>query len=287
MNKEKLGIVVGVDGSPLTTAVCDYATWLARRSKLPLTLLHTINHDRGTPSVSTLDGTIGLGSQEELLKEIALLEHKQSRLKREHGKLLLKTAQEHIDAKSIPGLDLSAVQRHGEFTETVVELEDDCELLVLGKRGEDHADERGKIGGKLNVLLRSNHVPTLIVPGPFVEPRTILVGCDEPETAERAIATLTGFGLSSESDVHLVCVNKEAAVVEGVAKRLEEADFKSVSTTRLTGDVATQLENYQVEHGIQMTVMGAYSHTRLRGWLLGSFTTKMLVQSEMPLLLVR
>jgi nucleotide-binding universal stress UspA family protein len=36
-----------------------------------------------------------------------------------------------------------------------------------------------------------------------------------------------------------------------------------------------------------MTVMGAFSHTRLHDWLLGSFTVKMLTHSHKPLLLLR
>ncbi|MFU8788635.1 MAG: universal stress protein, partial [Methylobacter sp.] len=38
---------------------------------------------------------------------------------------------------------------------------------------------------------------------------------------------------------------------------------------------------------IDMTVMGAFGHTRIRDWLLGSFTVKMLTHSNKPLLLLR
>jgi len=45
--------------------------------------------------------------------------------------------------------------------------------------------------------------------------------------------------------------------------------------------------DYQAQHEIDMTVMGAFSHTRFHDWLLGSFTEKMLTQSPKPLLLLR
>jgi len=44
---------------------------------------------------------------------------------------------------------------------------------------------------------------------------------------------------------------------------------------------------YQEKHAIDLTIMGAFSHTRLREMLLGSFTVKMLLHTKKPLLLLR
>jgi nucleotide-binding universal stress UspA family protein len=55
----------------------------------------------------------------------------------------------------------------------------------------------------------------------------------------------------------------------------------------LTGKPDQVLFEYQEAHDLDMTVMGAFSHTRLHDLLLGSFTTRMLLNSKKPLLLLR
>jgi nucleotide-binding universal stress UspA family protein len=47
------------------------------------------------------------------------------------------------------------------------------------------------------------------------------------------------------------------------------------------------LANYQVEKNIDLMVMGAFGHSRIREILLGSFTAKMLEKTQRPLLLLR
>ncbi|MCT7085102.1 universal stress protein, partial [Salmonella enterica] len=44
---------------------------------------------------------------------------------------------------------------------------------------------------------------------------------------------------------------------------------------------------YQTEHGIDLLVMGAYGHSRIRQFLVGSTTRTMLRTATMPVLLLR
>lgn len=53
-----------------------------------------------------------------------------------------------------------------------------------------------------------------------------------------------------------------------------------------TGEVEPTLHAYQDEHAIDIVVMGAYSRSRIREFLVGSTTTKMLSCSRTPLLLL-
>ncbi|PKM01288.1 MAG: universal stress protein UspA, partial [Gammaproteobacteria bacterium HGW-Gammaproteobacteria-7] len=40
-------------------------------------------------------------------------------------------------------------------------------------------------------------------------------------------------------------------------------------------------------HDIDLTLMGAFSHSRIRGFLVGSFTAKMMAKTQRPLQLLR
>jgi len=57
--------------------------------------------------------------------------------------------------------------------------------------------------------------------------------------------------------------------------------------TILAGDVEATLRAYQAEHMIDLLVMGAYGHSRIRQLLLGSTTTDMLRRATIPILLLR
>ena len=45
--------------------------------------------------------------------------------------------------------------------------------------------------------------------------------------------------------------------------------------------------NIQDNRDIDLTIMGAFSHTRIHDLILGSFTVKMLLNTKTPLLLLR
>ena len=53
------------------------------------------------------------------------------------------------------------------------------------------------------------------------------------------------------------------------------------------GEVEMALHAYQAEHAIVLLVMGAYGHSRIRQFLVGSTTTTMLRTATMPVLLLR
>jgi nucleotide-binding universal stress UspA family protein len=55
----------------------------------------------------------------------------------------------------------------------------------------------------------------------------------------------------------------------------------------LKGDTIEQLTSYQKENQIDITAMGAFSHGKLHGFFFGSFTTKMIQQSDCNFLLIR
>lgn len=79
MTAEKLKIVACIDGSRAAPAVCDFAAWASRHMETPLMLLHVLDEAR-FPAEPDLAGSIGLGSREQLLDELAELDRKRAKL---------------------------------------------------------------------------------------------------------------------------------------------------------------------------------------------------------------
>lgn len=89
---------------------------------------------------------------------------------------------------------------------------------------------------------------------------------------------------------HLIMVgydtNDAWAQLEWAKGTLKEAGLEAHAVIR-PGEVEPALHTYQDDHQIDLLVMGAYGHSRIRQFLVGSTTTQMLQTTQSPLLLLR
>ncbi|MGZ8908063.1 MAG: universal stress protein [Methylobacter sp.] len=286
MNTNTNRVLACIDGSSLTEAVCDYAAWIAQRVDAPLKLLHVIDHHPETAATLDLSGNIGLGSQEQLLEELTAVEQQRSKLRLQQGKLLLQAAKDRVIQAGLANPDSN--QSHGSLVESLIELEDSIRVLVVGIRGKVHENQPDKIGAKLESTIRSLHKPILVVNESFKAPQRIMIAYDGSKAADKAIDMVANSPLYKGLICHLVCVgNEQFPDMEIATNKLKLAGGIEVITEKLVGKPEQVLCDYQTGHNIDMTVMGAFSHTRIHDWLLGSFTLKMLTHSHKPLLLLR
>ncbi|WP_340122758.1 universal stress protein [Methylobacter svalbardensis] len=289
MNTTTNLVLACIDGSSLTEAVCDYAAWIAQRVDAPLKLLHSIDHHHETAVISDLSGNIGLGSQESLLEELVSVEQQRSKLLLQRGKLILQAAKERAIQAGIA--DPITNQRHGSLVESLIELEASIRVLVIGVRGKVHENQPDKIGAKLESIIRSLHKPVLVVNDQFKAPQRIMIAYDGSKAAEKAVEMVAASPLYKGLTCHLVYVSKDdtatGQLLEAAARKLTKAGGIEVITKKLPGKPDQALCEYQDKYAIDMIVMGAFSHTRIHDLLLGSFTTKMLMHTQKPLLLLR
>lgn len=280
-------VIACIDGSKITSAVCDYAAWASRRLGAPLEFLHVLGRAE-YPVPADLSGNIGLDSREQLLQELAALDEKRGRLALEQGRIMLDAAKARAVAAGVA--DATSRQRHGELVDTLLELADVIRLLVMGRQGEQ-GDTLGKhIGSHLENVVRTLHRPILVVPADYVEPRRILIAFDASATTHKAVEMVAASNLFRGLPCHVVMVGADKpearSQLEWAKKTLADAGF-DVSAEILPGEVEQVLCAYRDEHGIDLVVMGAYGHSKIREFLVGSTTTRMVRQSKVPLLLLR
>ncbi len=281
-------IVACIDGSRAAPAVCDYAAWASRHMGSALTLLHVLDEDR-YPIEPDLAGSIGLGSRELLMDELAELDRKRSKLALEHGHHLLDEAE--LRVKKDDGIvDVAKRQRHGDLTESLLALEDQTRLLVMGLHGESSSDRDIHIGSQLETVIRSVHRPILLVPDEYRQPASAMFAFDGSATAFRGIDLLAGSGVLERMPLHLVMVGPDTSdrweQLKQAEKRLAGVSAEITLAIR-AGDVEPTLHAYQQEHDIDILVMGAYGHSRIRQFLVGSTTTTMLETAKTPIVILR
>ena len=280
-------VLACIDGSRFSAAVCDYASWISRRTGAPLTLLHNIEHSSNA-SLVDLSGAIGLNSRETLLEELTDVEAQRSRLMIEQGKQLLDAARQRAMDAGVA--EPASKQRHDGLTESLIDLEDQIRVLVLGVRGEEHEQDEAHLGSHLESSIRSLHRPILVVNSDFKEPKRVMLAYDGSEASDKALTVSANSPLFRGLPIHLVTVGEtadNAETLQASASATLRSSGHEVIAVTLDGNPSEALVKYQAEQDIDLTLMGAFSHTRFRELVLGSFTAKMLLKAKRPLLLLR
>ncbi|EAR08522.1 universal stress protein [Reinekea blandensis] len=287
-NNQRVWTIACIDGSKYSSAVCDYSVWLSQVLASPFKALHAIEHTTGA-AVADLTGAIGLGAQEHLLSELTELEQQRNRLEIQKGRQML----EAVKGRALEaGIEHPVtVQRHGTLVESLIELESEARVVVMGIRGEAHDDnDQSHIGTHLESLVRAVQRPIFVVNSEFSKPQTAMLAYDGSSCCRKALEMVKTSPLFEQIPVHVVHVAKEAEQGEALvaeAKAELEAANRQVQTKVLTGEPSEMLCRYQQDQDIDLTVMGAFSHNRLREMVFGSFTVKMLSNTQKPLLLLR
>ncbi len=279
-------VMACIDGSLSTTAVCDYAAWASQRLGAPLTLLHVLDEPHN-PGLD-LSGTIGLGGRESLLEELAKLDQQRHQLAMEQGRLMLDAARERVKADGVEPAQLR--QRHGELVDCLRELEDDIRLLVIGRQGETSDNLSQLVGSHLESVIRTLHRPILVSCGEFKAPQSYMLAYDGSPTAQKSLQMIADSPLLKGLPAHLVMIGADTAEHWELLKSAERQLQGSASEVHLSicaGEVEPTLHQYQTDHEIDLLAMGAYGHSRIRQFLVGSTTTALLRTSTTALLILR
>lgn len=284
MNK----IIACIDASQLNTSVTHAAIWAAQSLQKPLMFLHTLEK-QAQHGADDLTGALGLGARTQLLMELTELDAQRSKLALKLGKELLAQA---VQQAQMAGIDApESKQEHGDFVDSLKALEADARLLVVGRCGEQHADQGFKaLGSHIESLLRQVHTPVLLTPPEFQVPSNFMLAYDGRATADQAVQRILTSGLLKGLACHLVSVkNKETELATKFAQtqaKLENAGFQ-VEAHLLEGPIFETLLAYQQQHQIDLLVMGAFAHSKLRRLFVGSNTLRMLESLQVPLIILK
>lgn len=280
-------VMAAVDGSAFSGAVCDAAVWASLALSAPLTFLHVVDHDASKVELD-LSGQIGLGAREQLLEELASIDEQRAKISQQQGRLVLEVALERAATHGVAQPEMR--QRNGTLVETLEELQPELRLLVIGKRGQTAHQDTDHLGANLERVVRTLHRPILMVTDQFSVPQTIMLAFDGSATTRKGVEMLAQSPLFQGVSMHVVMVGAATAdqqsQLDWALAQLTSAGHQTTGAI-LAGEVEATLRAYQTEHSIDLMVMGAYGHSRIRQLLLGSTTTDMLRRATIPILLLR
>jgi nucleotide-binding universal stress UspA family protein len=282
-------ILACIDTRGNTDAVIDWAAWAARRLNGPLEFLHVLERHPEVAAVTDFSGTIGMGAQESLLKELSDQDEQRSVAMREAGRELLAHARSRAAAAGVERLD--ARLRHGDFIATAIELQGEADLFVLGEH--DHASAQARIRAEhhLERVIRGVSPSVLVATAQaFEAPQRVVVAYDGSPGARKALARLAQHPLVAGLPVLVAMVATDTPLARQQLKEAQaalQAAGVAAQTELVAGEPQQVLPDLVKLQAPALLVMGAFGHSRLRQWLVGSTTTTMLRLSDVPVLILR
>lgn len=283
----KTNVLACIDGSKHTTVVCDYAAWATKQLGASLVLLHVLPKPEPT-MLFNMSAAASLSPQDKITDELANLDQKRIELAKEHSRQVLEQASAHVTESGFP--KPRTIQRVGRLVNEIEQYDDYCQLLVLGRQGANEDDTISRLGSHVEQVIRTTDKPLLLTLSEFKQPRKVMLAFDGSDTTRKGIDMLASSPLFKGLECHIVMVAgpdpQNLEQLEVARLQLEDAGLKAVSAL-LQGEVKKNLLAYQQKQDIDLVVMGAYGHSRIRQWLLGSITDLMLQESTQPLLILR
>lgn len=284
MNK----VIACIDGAEQTASVCDYAAWSALRLDAPLEFLHVLERHPEKAPARDLSGSIGLGAQEDLLEQLSALDEQRSRLAYEHGRQLLQAARQRAAQAGVTRLD--ARQRHGTLEESLLEMQADTRLIVLGHHYRRESFEKIHLDHHIERVIRAVQRPVLVASTDFRTPERFAIAFDGSPTGRKMVETVARSPMLRGLQCHLVMAGTDTPQTHDQSAwartALMSADFE-VTIAVINGEAESVLHGYVREHALDLLVMGAYGHSRIRQLVVGSTTTTMLRTSPVPVLILR
>jgi len=281
-------ILACTDGSLYAPSVYAHAAWAATQLSASVNVLHMLDPHHEDPVKTDHSGHIILGARSALLSEIVELEAARAKVARKQGEAILEDALLQLQEAGIS--DVSADQKHGKLSDLIESNQYDVDLIVIGKRGNHVNFATGHLGHNLERVVRSCLHPVLVAARDFTQMDQFVLAFDGGPSSQKSVEYAIKNPLLKGMKCYLLHVGKNSAKMESAMdearEKLLKANFEVTAEIR-DGEPEHVIENVVEQESIDLLVMGAYGHSKIRHLIVGSTTTAMIRTVKIPVLLFR
>tara|TARA_B100001057_G_scaffold53393_1_gene47414 strand:+ start:218 stop:1072 length:855 start_codon:yes stop_codon:yes gene_type:complete len=277
-----------IDGSVYSDSVCDHVTWAAAGDQFEVSLFNVIEGAYNVDAPSNFSGNLGAEAKNRLLAELSELDQKRAKLAQKKGRLVLDLARDRLINGGLRNVEIHL--RNGDFVETVTEFQDHSDLIIIGKRGEAADFAKLHLGSNLERLIRSTNRPVLVASRSFKPINRVLVAFDGGRSSYGAIDYIASNKSYVQLECHIVVVGQDGS--RGHKQSIHAENLLKKAGINYTvfferGEPEKVISGHVEKHGVDLLVMGAYGHSRIRNLMIGSTTTQMIRSCLVPVLLFR
>ncbi|MBC2605339.1 universal stress protein [Pelagicoccus albus] len=276
------------DGSPYAASVYDHSLWAAKQLKSALRIVHTLNPHREKAALADFSGKIGPEAYDSLMDDLVRFDRERARLSQVKGEAILAEALSHAKAGGVEEVDTEL--RHGLFVDVLEDIQENVDLIVIGKRGQNHAIAMKHLGTNIERTLRVAKCPVLVSARAFKPIKRALLAYDAGPSARKALDYIASNSLFEGVQVDILCVGRETDrtrnEVSDAAEKLRKAGLACESRI-IEGEPAKVITSDVDSYGYDLLAMGAYGHSRAKHLLIGSTTATLARDCLVPILMFR
>ena len=275
-------ILIPTDGSEYGKTAIEYGIYIAKRLEAQLIGLHVVDVSlMQGPVFSDISGSIGLPPYQEFLPVIeAGLD--------ERADAILKAFREQCEAA---GLHPEARKALGVIDKTIIEAGKKTDWILLAQRGEHfHLAKGGILGSTAELVVRNSGKPVLVTPAKYQDVESMALAYDGSSPAHNALKLAVNLSEKAAWPLTIICITGDQAVADKLHHKIEaylEPFHIDCEILTIHGKENREIMKFIQEGSVELMVMGAYGHNRLRELLVGSTTSDVIRKSKIPVLLTR
>ncbi|MCW6036105.1 universal stress protein [Spirulina subsalsa FACHB-351] len=284
-------ILICTDGSIFAQSSYQYGAWFARRLGATVKVLYVTDaRSRAAVKARNFSGSIGVDASEQLLNKLVSLEYEKAKLDHQQAKLILQDAQAVLMGHGVE--EVQSIHETGFLLDCLEQFEPQVDLMVLGKRGQTADFASSHLGANVERIVRSSRHPCLITSRDFQTIERVLLSYDGSSSGQNVLNFLLKSPLFQGLELHIVTVGKGEedktahARLDEAGERARQGGFDPICSLRI-GNPETAIAEYVQAQSINLLLMGAYGHSRIRHLIIGSTTVQILRRSTIPVLVFR
>jgi nucleotide-binding universal stress UspA family protein len=275
-------ILIPTDGSEYGKTAIEYGIYLAGKLNAHITGLHVVDvRLLQPPLITDISGTISLPLYQEFMPSI------ENSLD-ERAEAILRSFRDRCRET---GLSYDAKKTIGVIEERIIEEARSADWIIMSQRGEHfHLGEGGILGSITESVVQASGRPVIVTPAAFRTIEKMALAYDGSAPAEKALIIAAKLASLMAWPLHTVIITDNQQTVYDLSEKLNaflsNLQIKN-ELTILHGKEDRQLIKFIEGGSVQLLVMGAYGHNKLRRLLLGSTTSFVIRKSSIPVLLTR
>jgi len=281
----KKRLIVCVDGSSYGVEACRYACWLAGRTDSTIRALYVSDlRQFEVPVVADISGSFAFQPYQGVSSRLQEIEN-------ERAEAIKEATLATFEAEGMRNVS-TFEHKTGLLVDVLKELQGKDEWIVLGKRGETANFASEHLGSMMERVIRACPGPVWVTSRKFRQIERVIFAYDGGESCRKALRYIAESSFMKELELHVVTVsegkdkNQRREDLMEAEKTLRNAGLKPVCQM-LTGDPEGSIAGYVTEKEMNMLIMGAYGHNRIRYLLIGSTTTEMIRRCQIPVMCFR
>jgi nucleotide-binding universal stress UspA family protein len=278
----KMKMLIPTDGSDNGNIALEYGLYIASKFDATITGLHVIDvYMIQGPIITDISGAVGMPPYDGFFEAIETSLN-------EKAQFILNDFQQRCQKN---GFVAEVKKTIGKIDQIIVEEAQRADLVLMAKKGEHfHLKEGGLLGSVAEAVIRNCGKPVMVTPEKFKEIESMGIAYDGSTPAKKALKLSLEISDQAAWPLTVVIITADAKKADKLCTEAEElagrysADCEIII---LQGKEFEEILKFIREGSVELMVMGAYGHNRLRELFLGSTTSNVIRKSSIPVLLTK